>query len=512
MMLLLGSLALTGCSDTGLSALQKDVGDALPAIAVSPTRLDFLSVESGAAVTLPFTVASIGETALAVSSISLEGLGSFTLLDGAEGFDLLPGESRTIDVAFAPVEPGEQSGVVTVASDDPDHPEVTVDLLGDGRVPSLAITPDPWDFGALPLGCTDAVTLMLQNVGEIELEVDDWSYVGDGLTFSADLAPPFVLEPYEYVTAVVTYAPFTAGAVEGVLSVTSNDPRGTVTAFQSGEGIASESAVDTFVTPTDPPVDVLFAIDRSTSMDDDAVGLAAAFSTFIEQVGAVTGGWHIGVVTTDGGCFNGGVLDVTTPDLALVFAEAAIYGDDRDILYDEALFQIVDAALGETGAGGCNEGFLRDDALLHVIVVSDEPERSPEFASVWTWDWFLSRYQGYVTSPALLEVSGIVDVDGCNEGNDGYAEVIAATGGEALSICSGDWVDRLTRLATASLAYTWTFELSEAPVVASIVITVDGTEVPAGWLYDETLNAVVLDTLTPGSTVEVAYSISTGCP
>ncbi|MDP2311107.1 MAG: choice-of-anchor D domain-containing protein [Pseudomonadota bacterium] len=511
-MILLALLTLQGCSDTGLKALEKDAADAWPAIVVSPSRLDFWSVGPGEAVTLPFTVTSVGETALRVTSIGLDGTGSFTLVDGAEGFDLLPGEFREIGVVFAPMAPGEQSAVATIASDDAEHPSVTVDLVGDGHVPSLVITPDPWAFGSLPLGCGDSVTLTLQNVGAVDLTVEDLAYAGPGFSFVPDSAPPLTLAPYAYTTGVVTFSPSAAGMGEGVLSVTSDDPRGVLTATQSGEGLGGGTGLDHFLTEADPPVDVLFAIDRSTSMTDDAAGLAAAFSTFIDRMGTVTTGWHIGVVTTDGGCLNGGVLDSSTADIATAFGAAVSFGADLDIVYDEALFRLVDAALDETGSGDCNAGFLREDALLHVIVVSDEPERSPEYASAWTWDWYLPRFESHVTRPSLLVVSGIVDLDGCSEGADGYAEAIAATGGEALSICAGDWGDRLAALAAASLAYTWSFPLSADPVAASIVVTVDGVALAGGWSYDASSNVVVVDTLAPGAAVDVAYDLASACP
>ncbi len=503
-------LLLLGCSETGLQILQKEVADATSAISVTPTLLDFWGVASGESATLPFTVTSVGDAALQVESIDLAGSASFSFAGG--GFDLPPGESREIEVTFTPQAPGEQSGTATVMSDDPEQPAVQVVLAGDGRVPSLVVTPDPWDFGALPLGCVDEVTLTLQNVGSVDLEIDDWTFAGSGLTFAPERDLPVTLAPYAYTTAVVTFAPSTAGLDAGVLSVTSNDPRGVVVATQSGEGLEAAQGLDRFTTETDPPVDVLFAVDRSTSMDDDAAGLAAAFGTFIERMGTVTSGWHIGVVTTDSGCINGGVLDSTTLDLSTVFGTAVSFGDDRDIVYDEALFQIVDAALDETGTGGCNEGFLREDALLHVIFVSDEPERSSEIASVWTWDWFVPRFQDYVTRPSLLVMSGVIDTDGCNEGADGYTEAIAATGGEALSICSGDWADRLATLATASLAYTWSFPLSAEPVAASIVVTVDSVVLAGGWTYDASSNVVVVDTLAPGATVEITYALATACP
>ena len=45
--------------------------------------------------------------------------------------------------------------------------------------------------------------------------------------------------------------------------------------------------------------------------------------------------------------------------------------------YTEALLTVAANALSKTTTTGCNAGFLRTEALLHVILVSDEPEQSP---------------------------------------------------------------------------------------------------------------------------------------
>lgn len=506
-------LLLLACSDTSLHVREKEVGDALPAVSVTPTRLDFWDVGAGDTVVLPFTVWSVGDAALRVEGVTLEGDGDFALVDGGDGFDLLPGESRDIEVAFTPLSPGEHVAQALVLSDDPDVPEVPVDLAGGGDVPSLVVTPETWDFGALPTGCDDAVVVTLQNVGTDDLSVYSWGFEGDGFSIVADREPPFELAPYAWTTATITFAPTVGGAAEGVFSVSSNDPRGVVEAVQSGEGVVSGSGADSFSSPVDPPADILFVVDQSGSMDDDSAVLGGAFTTFIDTVSALTNGWHLGVVTTDSGCMNGGVLDASTRDLAATFASAVLYGEDRDIVYDEALFQILDAALRETGAGGCNEGFLRAGAPLHVIFVSDEPERSTDIASAWTWDWYLARWGGYVASESLLTLSGVLDTEGCNEGAGGYAEAIAATGGESLSICTSAWAADVAALAGLSLAYAWTFELSAEPVPASIVVEVDGAERATGWTYDAGLNAIVLDGgLEPGSTIDVRYDLATECP
>jgi hypothetical protein len=283
--------------------------------------------------------------------------------------------------------------------------------------------------------------------------------------------------------------------------------------MQRGESTLVGTGSDHHLVPDDPPVDVLIAVDRSGSMDDDAAGLGANFSTFVEEIGQVTREWHLGVVTFDHGCLNGGVLTADTPTVEAVFAEGVAEGTDEEITNDEALFKLVDRALSQTVPGECNEGLLRSGAQLHVVVVSDEPERSTEQAAAWTWEWYLPRFQSYVSAEPLLVVSGVVDIDRCNEGADQYEQAIAASGGEALSICDPDWSESLLALAEASVRYAWSVPLSGVPDPCTIEVRVDGAPTASGWVWEEKLGALVFDVLQPGQEVQVDYELAAEeCP
>lgn len=504
-------LLLVGCTDYGFSRKANAPGGDTPAIEVDPTLLDFWSVRSGEEQVLSFAIRSVGDGTLAVDDLIPSGSASFTLLDGDPPFNLAPGESAELHVAFTPLDPGTQTGLITVTSNDPDRPSVDVDLTGSGLLPWLEITPDSHDFGDFVIPCADAVQLTLQNTGDDTLDVSAVDYLGDGqLHLREDMEVPFSLSPGSYTTAWVELDPAYEGEITGTLSVTSNDPRGVVEATQRAAATWAGDGRDTFTVDTDPPVDLLFAVDQSSSMNDDAVRLADNFSVFIDTLQTVTSGWHLGVVTYDHGCFNDGVLDASTSDLESVFAAAVSAGDD-DIANTEALFRLVDRALQQTDSKSCNEDFLREGAPLHVIVVSDEPERSTETASAWTWDYWLARYYGYVDGESLLKVSGVIDVDGCNEGADGYAQAVAATGGLQLSICSGDWSDYALQLAEASTEFAWVYAPSQEAVPTSVAVFVDGVELSAGWSWDDSLAAVVFDARPEGSTVELTYKLVSEC-
>ncbi len=503
----------TGCSEYGLGQdwPRNDVGD--PIIEVQPLLLDFWTASSGETLMLPFEVRNVGSARLDVTELVLSGHSSFTLVDEFSELLLQPGEGAEIEVAFTPLEAGELTGRIDVMSTDPLTPTVPVDMLGEGLVPFLVITPQTYDFGTADIPCGDSVELRLQNTGSDTLVVDALDYVSDGqlqLREPVDSQP--VLVPGAWTTVWVDFMPALPGTTAGSLDVSSNDPRGVVSAVQTGTPLSMGTGSDTFVVPANPAVDVLFAIDQSCSMDDDAASLAANFSVFIDEIAAVTSNWHLGVVTLDDGCFNDGVLTTSTANLADTFATAVVEGTDTEVQNDEALFQLVDRSLVQTVPGSCNAGFLRPGAGLHVIVVSDEPERSPEYAAAWTWDHWMDRFELVPSSPVLLTVSGVVDLDDCNEGASGYEEAIDHTGGEKLSICGTDWAASASALAAASLTYSLSFPLSDVPAPGSLMVSVGGSAVTAGWVYDPALNAVIFESLDPAAELEITYELASSCP
>jgi len=154
-------------------------------------------------------------------------------------------------------------------------------------------------------------------------------------------------------------------------------------------------------------VDLLFVIDNSGSMADEQLNLAASVPGFINAMQnelAETEGYNIGVITTDlyifdvscaplsignlvtrtGGEFSSnqqcapyssGLRFMTENDnLDNKFNCAARVGvsGDGDERPMEALLTALRPPL--TDAGGCNEGFLREDALLVVVIITDEED------------------------------------------------------------------------------------------------------------------------------------------
>lgn len=498
--------ALTACSENGF-VHTTDGSDLGPEIEVDPLRLDFGTATEGEEILHTFNVKNVGSTDLHVEGIELEG-GSFAILTQALDFMLPPGATQPIEVAFYPIGANEQLGWATVFSNDASDPAVEVDLIGFGAVPELVIDPDPYDFGVDYIGCGNGHEFALTNAGTDDLVIEAIAYESDGQLVMTDTnTVPLTLEPGASTSVWIDFMPAVEGATDGDLVVLSNDPRGEVVATQKAEGRYAAKAKDEFEIPVNPPVDIIFAVDQSCSMDDDISRLGSNFTAFITDIGLYTSDWRIGVATADNGCFNGGILKSTTSDYVSKF-KTAVGGSFGN--WTEALLTVSTNALGQTGTSGCNAGFLRPDALLHLILVSDEPEQSSK-----SWSHYVTLAQSYKSDPGLLKISAVAGdyPSGCSTADPGtgYHEAVTATGGEYLSICATDWAKHVEKLATASLSGLYDFELTQTPDPASIRVWVNGTEWTSDWHYDAPTNEVQFDVQLDSGAVTVTYGVLVSC-
>jgi hypothetical protein len=511
------ALGLTACSDQNFSSVKDQNSGEEPNIDVSPSLLQFgTASRDDDAIIQTFTIDSIGELDLDVDSIVLDGAqaASFTILTDVTGLVLPPGTSQDVDVAFVPMGANEQFATATVISNDPDEPLVPVELYGQGAVPELQITPNPIDFGTSYVGCDNEITVEMSNIGTDTLVIDSVSQDGDEpLAMRRVDSLPITLEPGELANASFVFTPDGEGVYSGVFSVNSNEPAGTRDVDQIGTGAFAGWYTDRWEIPSDPPTDIMFAIDQSCSMDDDQRRLATNFSTFITLLSSYSNDWQIIIANDDDGCNRTGILTPSTPGYQTLFTDQVTRGGDR---FTEALLTVgARAAEAAAYAGGCNYGFMRPDASLHLVVVSDEPEQSTYLGSD-NWSTLVTRMQTAKGDPGMVKISAIAGdyPGGCGsaDAGDGYYQAVQATGGEFISICS-DWADTATleALASASIIQN-TYELLQTPLAETISVYVNGIEV-TGWTYDPVENKVTIDSMDPsdGDVVEISYGGAASC-
>lgn len=520
---------LVGCIEQGFEKTSPGKDADGPAILVSPTTLDFGTFGADDdAVVRTFTVKSVGSENLHVSGITIAAEGSgFTIVSDSTSFALAPDESRDIDVAFTP-DGGEFEAEAIVASDDPEAPEVPVELTASSTTALLKIDPDPLDFGTTYVGCAKDNTIELESVGATTLTITGIDFEGEGFTLNTGYSLPISLEPGESFPLDVTFSPTGADTFPASLTVTSNEPLGERVGSEYGTGKFGAEYEDEWVVPSDPPTDIMFLLDQSCSMDDDTRAVADNIATFIDTLSGLSTDWQIIVASNDDGCNQGGILTPSTADYEDTFKSQARTCDSRhgctSIVDVEALLLPAAAGVENTDGGECNDGFMRPDALLHIIAISDEPEQSGCSAfdiDCTDSDWanLVDDIQTKKGSTALTKISAVAGPvpGGCHSAtNDaapgtGYAEAVEETDGVFLSLCS-DWGASAEELAEASVQVD-TFALSHTAYEPSIVVTVDGTERTGGWTYDDDSNSVIFDEDVPseGQTVDISYGAPVSC-
>jgi len=374
---------------------------------------------------------------------------------------------------------------------------------------TLQVEPLEHDFGRVAPGCEAEVQVSLRNVGDGPLEVSSLAYEGTDEQLTAQLPElPLVLEAGGEELIPIRLLAAELGSVGGVLGITSSDPQGPDQASQLGEVDWAAWNTEVFTIPEDVPVDVLFAVDRSFSMQTEAQELGVAFADFVASVAAVTSDWQVGVAIHDDGCLNGGILSPWVPYYQQVFLDSVTELGGPTMT--EQMLAIATAALQQSAPGGCNEGFRRAGAPLHLVTVSDEQEQSGV-----PWFQWVAELEALAGDPDLLTISAVVDIDavcGDGTGSGGYAEAAEATGGVVLDICTASWADAVLELAAASVEGIADLPLAMPPVPETVEVLVD-SQPSAGWLLSD--DGTSLGWLVPppgGSEVTVTYAVAEECP
>jgi hypothetical protein len=304
---------------------------------------------------------------------------------------------------------------------------------------------------------------------------------------------------------------------------------GTRIAEQSGSGLLNNQMTQEWAFAIDPPADIMFSVDASCSMSDNINQLSSNFRSFISQLSNYSNNWQVMVTGGDTGCNVGGVLTPSTPNYTNIFQQAVKCKDDifspyfgacngMGSSYTEALLTEARNAIENTDQGECNAGFIRPEAMLHLIMVSDEPEQSVDMTGE-TWQQLADQIIAKRGSAGMVRISSIVgDVpNGCQSGGwfgadadpgTGYVDASNYTNGVFLSICDS-WSDpaNLQLLAETSVLLD-AYPLDYGAIEETIEVTVNGYPVPnTSWHYDENTQSVMFDTNAPqeGSSVKITY-------
>lgn len=530
---------LAGCSDTVLISTP---GSAPPTRAnaiievesdhpTDPHTVDFGQVFAGETREKDVQIRNVGTDTLQLRDISLPDVGNFVIVNEGEYAALLaPNTSTTLRLSYSPVRDEGISGVMIIDSNDAETSQVSVNLLAEGLAPAINLDPPGYDFGNQELGCVGQLEVTVANIGRAPLILDEVSYEdfsGNGeLTLSHNIQPGDTLDPNESVVVTIHYVPQDVEYDSGVLHVWSNDPSTPeATAMQSGLASYGENWLDQYLQEGNNATDILFVVDNSCSMSEEQSSLAVNFASFMQIVDALDMDYHLGVISTDigdGGALQGTTHIITpnTPDPPGTFSTNVNLGINGAGI--EQGFHNAYQALGSpmSDPGNPNYGFLREEAGLRLVFVSDEAEQSGSIMS-WTSNDYIDWYRSLKANPDHVILSDITGgMTGCNGGGGNadpavdYVLGSNISGGISASICDPSWVVTLQSLAWLSQSFADTFELSRIPVAETVAVSLNNVPVFVGWVYDPSLNAVVFDedhVPENGDALDIEYTVQGDC-
>ncbi len=298
---------------------------------------------------------------------------------------------------------------------------------------------------------------------------------------------------------------------------------------------------DEFTQEGTESVDILFVIDDSRSMETEQEKVAAGFGDFMAAFVDTDLDFQLGVTTTD--------LDEGYGMAGRLVGEPPWLGPDDDWQQQMGQrFRVgIDGSDKErgleaawrvlSGEDAYNDGFLREEATLALVFVSDENDCSHEGSLAEDADGqlcyeydkalvpvteYIERYRSLKGGNARVIASGILGPDvqaGCDQTWPGhrYATVSEHLDGHVGDICDSDYGEIMDAMGSKIIAPATIFPLSELPVEDTLEVAIDDEvlerDPDTGWDYDRGDNSVRFDGVyVPpyGTEIEIRYEIAHG--
>jgi hypothetical protein len=504
-------------------------------LSIMPSAVSFGDVPPDSLEQQTLTLFNGGTATCAVSGLEIASGSSpsFSLASTVPAsLSLFPGQSMPIQVRFdsTGLATGTiESGFVRFSTAGAAMPQ-TVPLSA--RVSQcIVMVPEELDFGNIKLGCRSAPRpVQLFNVCGTPIRVTSFTAAGQGFSISSmPMIPPngLVVNGSASTTASLVFQPPALGTSLGTLTVmtgvASSSGNRRVTLPLRGVGDTTGTTVETFMQPAQPQVDILFTIDNSCSMAEEQAALSMNFNAFISYATTANVDYRIAVVTTDDfastaqGRFvtTGGpaVLARSMPNVQQAFAQRVNVGTAGS--GNEKPLSTTLKALTAPLTATTNSGFLRDDANLAIILVTDAPDQSSE-----PLDYFMNRLP-LVKGPRRIHQVSVSAIgpftnppmgSGCFiEGIDPgrFDALVTKTGGVKSDICTSNWARDLEALGRSALGPRSSFFVRNPPDTQQpIDVQVNGQSVSNAWNYDANANAIVFQPAQApgaGTTLTVTY-------
>ena len=220
-----GTLTVLGSDGSSSATLNLSATAVTPGaqISLSSSAVQFGTVSIGSTGNANLAISNTGGSDLSISVISIAGP-EFGLTGISTPKTISAGQSVPVALTFKPTAAGALSGSLTITSNDPTNPTMTVSLNGTGStaaVGQLQDVPSSLSFGSVSVGSSGTKQITLSNTGNAAVQITSIAAAGTGFSVNG-LTVPYTLNPSATTTLNVIFAPTTGGSVSGNITVISD--------------------------------------------------------------------------------------------------------------------------------------------------------------------------------------------------------------------------------------------------------------------------------------------------
>ncbi|WP_206611137.1 VWA domain-containing protein [Halobacteriovorax sp. HLS] len=260
-------------------------------------------------------------------------------------------------------------------------------------------------------------------------------------------------------------------------------------------------------------VDILWVVDDSGSMGDEQKALAYNFDVFIHEFLEKKIDFKMAVTTTDATSSKDGKWSC---DPRLLDAAAAKTNEANFVKNFSNCIKVGTRGSGREKGLHTSKSFIerydgqwmRDDAYLVVVYVSDEEDQSEKLVSE-----YVNFLKSKKNKTGLIKLYSIVTKESTKYRwetiGTRYLEASANTGGQTAHI-KKDFYKILREMGGKIVNLLDSFALSQQPIDDKVNVKVNGSELASGYSYDSQSRSIkFLDGHIPteGANIEISYSI-----
>jgi hypothetical protein len=192
-----------------------------PNISSNASSINFGTLKTNQDSTATLVLTNSGQLALDISNIAASG--DFYSYYGPITKSLSENDTMHVPIKFAPRAAGTFNGSISISSNDPDTPTLSITLSGAGEIltPNISSFTTSLNYGNIKVGNDSTISFYVANRGDTVLTVTQLIFTN--AVFTSSKSTPFNVGLNDSTQINVNFSPSSAQSFSGMLKVLSND-------------------------------------------------------------------------------------------------------------------------------------------------------------------------------------------------------------------------------------------------------------------------------------------------